>query len=293
MANSKELKNTESFLRLVGDIKALFPEQDCKYAISGSLPSDPVASIWDKLGKDYINLESTDAMAATMYLLQEHGITEIEGRQTKWLSIGSGPSLYEFYLAKLLFPVEIDSLDISIKQLETGKKVADFLKTDGSRYEKSVHRVRPINASMDAIPVETGYYDRILLLNSLHWCVNWKNAIREVSRVLIPRKGARVYVVMASASIITAEGKKTLTPDLDTDSLLDQFEANGLVAKSIVNATILNGQYGRPTPRMFTVFERGNVPKEHWSDRIRSGQTKFGELTIFPDGTIQREKLNG
>ena len=285
MANTEALRNTGKFIEFVRDIKSKFPSQDS--SLTASLFPESIASLWNRLGKNYLHQESIDALAATMYLLQEQGVNQVSGNKNKWLSIGSGPGLYELFLVKQLNRVKIDSLDISMEQLRVGKQIINPLAADNSK------RINLINASMSEIPLASGKYDRVLVLNSLHWSADWKKAVSEVGRVLNPKNGSRVYAVIGSAAIVTKNGKTSPAKDLNTDTLIDEFEANGLMAKHLITMNILNGQLNMPTSRMFAVFERGIKPNKHWSERMISGQVKYGEITILPNGTFQRTKLNG
>lgn len=283
MPNTEALRRTSNFIDFVEQVKIMFPKKS-EIFISGS-PFEEVASIWNKLGQDYLHMETVDAMAATMYLLQKNGIDQVGSGQTNWLSMGSGPGLYEMYLSKQLNRVQIDNLDISIQQLNASKFITNSLA------DKSTERIRTLNASMDAIPVASDYYNRILILNSLHWCASWGKAISEIGRVLNKKTG-RVYAVLGSASILTNEGKTRLNQDLNSYSLIDCFEHNGFVTKHIVQMGILNGQHGLSTERLFGIFERGVAPSKNWADRILSRQIRLDELTILSNGIIKERRLN-
>ena len=224
-----------------------------------------IKSAWDEYGEDYLRAETVGTHIATMAAILLN-VQEPE-KWERWLSLGSGPGLYEAFLAQSLRRIKIDSLDLSSVLLRKQKEILDWL---AAREGRVARRVSPVNGSMIDLPLSDGIYNQILNINSLQWATDWRKAISEMNRVLSPEDKARVFVVGASAPRINKEGRMigSLADDLDTDTLLDELENYGLMTKVMGYLKIDRAQLGIPTVRFYCLSERG-FPVNDWRSRIK------------------------
>lgn len=232
-----------------------------------------ISNMWADLGTDYVTQEPLDAFGATMLMLLEN-LPRPTGRE-RWLSLGSGPGIYETFLARIFPEAMIDCLDISPELINFHLRLL-AAQTD------LAYRVNPQIADISqTLEFPAGSFNRILVINCLHWIRGWRNTISEINRVLSKTEGSTVYSVLGSASVFTDGGRNKLsvTPDLDTDKLTDFMETYPFNTTALGILLIPKGQYGIYTERYYNVTKRGRTPFKHWGRRARKGEIKFIEYT--------------
>ncbi|RJR15053.1 class I SAM-dependent methyltransferase [Candidatus Microgenomates bacterium] len=265
----------ESFLRKCGVGVSKPGSQDLLvYPVTdtGSVESI-VRETWDATGERYLSVESVDAHRATMFwLLREMSQPK---RDEQWLSIGVGPGLYEAYLMKHFYPSRFDLLDLSFEQMRVGRDTARGNISRG--VAKRLHRLQ---ATMTTLPYPSNIFDHAFSINSLHWTSNWRQVIGELNRVVSKREGSRIYSITASANIILNDELRSIAPDLNTDTLIDAYEANGFGLRQVSQLKLEHGQYQRPTMRFLAVFERGASTEGKFEDRISRGEVGYSEILV-------------
>lgn len=241
---------------------------------------------WDNLGAAYLTQETLEAQAATIYMLLDN--IERPRRRERWLSLGSGPGLYEIFLLKEWHKPSIVSVDLSFILLKEQKSIVN---QTGRQSISIPRRISLVNASMTRLPLGGKGYERIFCINSLHWTPRWRTAIAEVERLLSPRDGSRVYVVIGSAPVWNKGNKEQVAEGLDQDSILDEFEEHNLPVKLAGDLKISRSQFGQPTERGYYVFERGLPVNNDWRSRLKKGDLPI--IDYVTDGEqVSRVKYN-
>lgn len=237
--------DTGRFLKFTGEVRRSLPELNQKLYPFFSAPRELVPSddwvrqAFDKYGKDYIEQEPTEALGMTMYMLLEN-LRAPKGRE-RWLSLGSGPGLYEIFLASRIPGVTITSVDISAEQLDVQAQLIDRFTKPQDRVKERLTLVR---GSMDDLSQVGEGFNQIFCINALHWCQDWKRATAEIGRVLSPAEGSRVYVVLGSASMVDTTGKRPIRDAINTDMIINEFESLGLKTVSLGHVNLTRGQLG-------------------------------------------------
>ena len=266
------LHGVQHFFDFVGFMKSRVPSSLKQTTIEHFQIGDfakiegQISEAWDRFGKAYLLEESEEAYGGTMYMLLDNMETSIGSE--KWLSLGSGPGLYEAFFA-LKFPqLSIVSQDLSSGQLKVQEEIIKYCtkkSTVGSR-------VKLVRGSMKNLEEVGSGFQRILLINSLQWCPEWKSVIAQINKALSTEEGSRVYVT--SGSVMTEDGHE-ITVGMNEDTIIDEFEKNELRARVVGRINITHGQYGRRTSRFYGVFERNSSLSDKWSERIMTGQANL------------------
>jgi hypothetical protein len=244
---------------------------------------DQISAAWDGLGKSYLLDESLDAYATTMLALLEH--CRVPAVSEKWLSLGSGPGIYELFLAKRFPKVSVTSVELSPEQVNIQRELLEQVASKSPAVRK---RLNVVQGSMTNLGDVGGDYNQILCINSLPWSSNWRAVIAGVEKALSRREGSRVFTTMGSVS--STNGQRVISPDLDTDTLIEEFEKYGLRAKAVGTLSFI-GQHGLFTPRFYGSFERTSKMSEPWETRVLSGKTTITDYDAH-GGIIKATTLN-
>ncbi len=255
------------------------------FAIGDRGIEERLREVWDKYGESYILEEPLAAYATTMYMLLNNMNGVEEGEQ--WLSLGSGPGIYEIFLAQKMARLKIVSLDLSPEQIKIQKKLLRAVARDNPVLES---RVQPTVGSMTDLSGVGKDFKQVMCINALHWSPQWRRVVAEINGVLSPVEGARVYMVAGSTKFVG--GGAAFAPDLTTDTIIEEFEKHGLKVTACGTLHI-PGQFGLFTPRFYSVFERNSKVSGYWGDRIMKGKTTFTDYSYMGMGIIQISELNG
>jgi SAM-dependent methyltransferase len=216
---------------------------------------------WNEFGAGYIVAESVIANQLTFLLLHKH-LRQVKPNE-RILSVGSGPGLFETYLAEVLHLHRIFCVDIANNLLKTQ------LEMHARKNGKAACLPTPLEGSMNKLPFADNSFSQLICINSLHWSQNWVGAVEEMDRVLSKDDGSQAIFVAGTANRIATNGKKIpIATGLNTDTLIETLESKGLALKGLGRLNIDQAQFNIPTARFYCVVERGQVPNMSWSDRI-------------------------
>lgn len=238
---------------------------------------------WDGYAKDYVRQESQQAHAVTMMALLDH-LKPPQGNE-KWLSLGSGPGLYELFFAMKFPGLDITSLDLSPAFIRMQKERLFSMSLKSPRLRSQVH---PVRGSMNSLGEVGGDFDAILSINSLQWSTDWRGVIDEIDEVLSDDEGSRVYAVIGSVRSSDGSESETIGAGLVADHMIDEFEERGLYPLAIGEVRAI-GQFGLPVGRNYSVFERRETPLAPWEERIDSGELPFTIYTFQNNGITKQE----
>lgn len=220
----------------------------------GKLTDQAVAKAWDETGQHYPSVETPETFAITMLVLLDH-LKKPRGKE-RWLSVGSGPGLYEMFLAKLFPEVTIESVDQSAGMIDVQKQ---FLTTQPKKIRD---RVSTHVAGMCQLDDPDNSFDRIFAINCLQWVIDWRVGLDNLGRMLSKRPGSPIYLVVAGASYINDGVRHYISVDLEEDSLDEQLRKLQLQPTHRGNLIAEVGQFGKPASRFYTVGKRvaGKIP---------------------------------
>ncbi len=130
---------------------------------------------WDLIGPYWPAIETPTNYGLTMMAFL-HFIKQEKVRTGTWLSLGSGPGIYETYLARRFPQTHITSLDIA-------KSMADFHENLKLRYAKNQ---TTLCQSIEMLPQKDQSCDLVICNNSIQWLERngIKKTVSEIQRVL-------------------------------------------------------------------------------------------------------------
>lgn len=193
---------------------------------------------WNAMANYWVAVESLATYKATFVSLLErlsHYPKHGKGR-IKVLSVGSGPGLYEIFLAKILsehgFQIRFFSTDYSESMIDFQNRILE----SGLKIEKMpVGRLRPMVtpsvANMTNLPEYfEDKFDIVICNNALQWTDDWKEAIAEISRSLNPKSQIQkaILIIHPHAMRVCAGSRMVKRPLVDEDSLLDELYKHNL-----------------------------------------------------------------
>jgi hypothetical protein len=191
-------------------------------------------------------------------------------------------------LAKRFPKVAVTSVELSPQQVRIQRELLDQVALKSPAVGK---RLDVRQGSMTELGDDVGGdYNQILCINSLPWSSNWRAVVVGIEKALSAREGSRVFVTMGSVASRDEQGQRVISPDLDTDTLVEEFEKYGLRAKAMGTLSFI-GQHGLFTPRFYASFERTSRMTENWEARVTAGKTELTDYDAH-NGLIKATTLN-
>jgi protein-L-isoaspartate O-methyltransferase len=187
-------------------------------------------------------------MAALLHYLKQEKV-----QSGQWLSIGSGPGIYETYLAKYFPTTHITSLDSASGMTSFHKKLQD----------KYSHNQTILLQDMGKFKSERGLYDLIICNNSLQWAE--KKSVERLAPKLYEslKKKAHLFLIVhphkmqMHARETDMNIVKNETKDLDGGEVLAIFEKAGFTKMAMrLMSSSGAGQLGGDTSRQFFHFKK-------------------------------------
>jgi SAM-dependent methyltransferase len=189
------------------------------------------------------------------------------------LSLGSGPGVYESFLAFLLKQEQIAGKIIST---DFAQGMNDINRRIAGRTEElcklafherfNNHEVQYAHCA--ALPFPDGYANHILCNNMLQWVVEWKLAVAEMVRVLNPIDGYVHIFVHGREMSACFEDKKVQIETFMPSTLLDHLESVGF---EIHHIRLLQGdegvgQGGGTVKRTYILAKLTNEKRPRWRE---------------------------
>lgn len=198
----------------------------------------------------------------TYYLTMMTIIEKIQipdDRHLMLASIGSGPGLYETYLAKSFGTRGIGGVVTCVDFAEEMTAMQRFIM---SLQQPRLCNVEPVTGDMANIPLPDKSQDAILCNNSLQWCTNWRKAISEMARVLDPDRKPWAYLIVhlhkqaMHVRTFTGECPIDMQPIL-VPQIMDELEKNRFTISSSrqLHGGKGSGQAGGGLDRVFLKAE--------------------------------------
>lgn len=241
-----------------------------------------IRKAWDQAADTYPFTETDEALALSMTALLES--TRMPTSPERWLSLGSGPGLYEIFLLRQFPDLVIDSLDIAPQFINMQRLLASIYLDDPSQLITQV-------GSMSALQYPSRNFDMVLSINSLHWTNRWRETLQEIHRVSKYDPQIQLFIIMGAAPLLRG-GTRVITAEnnINTDNLMDGIESQGFMVDNLGELNIAQGQFGTPTKRLSVHASRHSGHKNKWPYRMRTGRLPFARYSLTPNG-IQQEQI--
>jgi SAM-dependent methyltransferase len=195
----------------------------------------------------------------------------LRDRATTILSLGSGPGLYETYMAHfaqnmLELPVRFLCVDYAEEMISMHRRVLEALvEITGKPISNIVAQTGDITGLAD-IPDRS--VDQVLCNNTLQWASDWKKVLNEIVRVLNPESSCEICLFVHRKPMVVCNQK--LEPifergALRVPELLDELEAREIRIDTFVQGIGPegSGQMGAAVDRFFILacYEPGRQKK--------------------------------
>jgi ubiquinone/menaquinone biosynthesis C-methylase UbiE len=222
---------------------------------------------WDKMAPIWPSVESRDNYFITMYTLLERMRTL--KRKEKWLSIGSGPALYEIWLNHVL-DINFRVTDFSPEMIRLAKLIRNSIVTPGSSMQKDGSDIRFSTMSMDKITFPRNNFNSVLSINALQWVPGWRTVISEVSRVT--KEDGNFYLICGSQPLTAKDddGMEHVIADISVEGLFDEMEKNRFKIIFSRQMVIKEGQLGGTAKRIFIHGKKTSAKFDSWRTRDRN-----------------------
>ena len=228
-------------------------------------------------------IETPVNSAATMQTLLE--FFRVSRKPENILSLGSGPGLYEIYLA-YLFQHSVDvakgihiiATDYSKDMVLRSRDVISKVRVADSAGE--LHKLKNIEvqlANMCDLRFASGTMNQIICNNSLQWAGDWRKAISEMARVMDPKGLGWLYLIVHTHPMRVYDGGGRIMfefGNFEIPELLDEMESKGFCPTHLrqILGTPGTGQSGTMTSRVFIQarFEAKGCSKSWRSKQVSS-----------------------
>jgi SAM-dependent methyltransferase len=226
---------------------------------------------WSELAPNWVFQESDLNYQVILHTLLDFLPADLlKRRETKIVSLGAGPGIYEIFLAWLLNRLDIGKFQFIISDYapgmidfqrelinESGIQILDNFISNLASF------THPLVANMEDLPEECEDASIVICNNSIQWTDNWRRVIGEISRILIPDGNLMLTVHPHPMSIQRGgeDGEKEIVfewPIIYFDDLLDEMAEHSLEPADwrMIMANGM-GQAGRPVNRQFfSCFKR-------------------------------------
>ncbi len=166
-----------------------------------------------------------------------------EDKHLSLVSLGSGPGLYETFLARLLGKTGIGGMTTCIDFASAMTEMHRFIL---SLEQPPLRNIETATSDMSSIPLPDHRTDVIICNNSLQWCRQWKKAVAEMARILDPDRTAMVYLIIhlheCPMGLFDRAGKCPIEmPRISAERIMDEFEKNKF---TIYGSTQMRGGHG-------------------------------------------------
>jgi ubiquinone/menaquinone biosynthesis C-methylase UbiE len=239
---------------------------------------------WDKAAQVWPAIESPDNYFVTMYTLLEH--LRQGKKKEKWLSLGAGPALYEIWLSQMV-GIHFHVTDFSPEMIELSKKIMKGTKALGISQKtagKIIHFVMP----MEKLEFSDNSFDQILSINALQWVPEWRQAIKEIRRVIKTTGLGNLYLVANTKAIRikSPDGTENNISDLNTESIFDELEKNQFDLIFSRTMLVRDGQLGAMASRNFIHAQLNLKGFKSWRERDSKAT-----LTAISEEQLGQSKL--
>jgi SAM-dependent methyltransferase len=224
-------------------------------------PETIARKLWDTSASLWPAVESIGNYKVTMISILEHfSKIEFPKQPIKILSLGSGPGLYEIFLAWVLsehgVSFRLHSIDFSQQMICLQEKILGHDAKLGKVFPRKIRdKILPKQGDMTDLPEHfTGNFDCVIVNNSLQWVVNWQKAVAEIARVIKPNSSIGDVLLFVHPHAMKAMAGDCLIqfPEVTFPALLDELEKNNLKPNSFrqMSGTRGTGQVGSSTNRI-------------------------------------------
>lgn len=205
-------------------------------------PENLVKRLWGEKASEFAALETPFNYLATMQTLLDFIPLKAKHVNHTWLSLGSGPGVYETFLGmwmnkKLNFKNNrIICVDNAPEMVEQHKRIIQFAQ---NTQKVSLANVQPIVDDMtrlQTIPSDT--IEHIICNNSLQWVSDWQSVIAQMHRVMKQSKTGHLYLFVhlhpMSIRGVDEETQDVINVTLgnfDQSELFDALEAHQFEVK--------------------------------------------------------------
>jgi SAM-dependent methyltransferase len=197
----------------------------------------------------------------------------LRDRATTILSLGSGPGIYETYIAHvaqnmLELPVRFLCVDYAEEMISMHRRILEaFVEITGKPLTNIVAETGDITG-LSGIPDQS--VDQVLCNNTLQWASDWKKVLDEIVRVLKPEGSREICLFVHRKPMVVCNQK--LEPifelgALKVPELLDELEVREIRIDTFVQGIGPegSGQMGAAVDRLFILacYEPG-LQKKSW-----------------------------
>lgn len=242
-------------------------------------PQEFLHHIWNQRASEWLSIERDPAYYTTMETLLTYMKLHPGGNE-QILSVGSGPGVYECYLASLMEQAlgskapTITVTDFSEEMIQIQQNIRQVME---EQQERKIRNMKMEVQDMTKLKAKTKTVNHLICNNSLQWVPDWQQAIREFARVITPVRSGYLYLFLNEnplTSIQTTEGETVLemtppTPDEVIQSLeQSKFQ---ILAVRILNSS--EGQGSGSLHRRFIHAQYTLKPIKPWN--IANSKSSF------------------
>lgn len=192
-------------------------------------PGDMLRALWSDRAIDWAAVETPQNYLITMQTLLEN--LRGSGRRSgeHFLSLGSGPGLYETFLAYLCDSVP-PLRNVRVTCVDFAEEITHWHQELLKGVRLPHGRVIPVTDDMTRLhTIHTNSIDQIICNNALQWVPQWQDAIAEMARVMRPAGLGWLYlfVHLHPMSVFTGTGERLFRlGDFTVPEVLDALEAH-------------------------------------------------------------------
>lgn len=216
---------------------------------------------WSVMASIWAGVESIPAYLITMRTILEHfeKMDIPKGRKFRILSLGSGPALYETFLAYWFreqgYSLAVYPLDYAVQMVEFQRKIlcSKDLRIGGKKLGFLKDDVIPTEGDMTDLSRFRGKIDVIICNNSLQWVADWQKAVLEMGLSMSPEGAKRAFMFIHPHAMRIRVGDMVLKREIVTyEALLDAMEGSHFspLFQRYMNAGPGSGQSDREFLRM-------------------------------------------
>jgi len=223
-----------------------------------------VRAMWNTKSLDHALVESPFNYLGTMATLIENLQVNPRKRRETFLSLGSGPGLYEVYLGAVIQSVygpgrvTIKCTDVAPRMRTAFKKVLRAARPILYIDVKNV--VYEVDDMTRLATVKDRSVDGVICNNALQWVPEWKKALVRIERVMDPAGlgWLHLFIHPHPMTAVTAEGRKMFTiGEIGHEELFDELEARRFrISRTRQFAGAKGtGQLGQATNRLYVLAQ--------------------------------------
>lgn len=241
-----------------GEDGDLFPHVGIDYDPKQE-PDRFLRDIWCAQSDNWALIETIQAYYLTMMTIIEK-IQLPDDKHLMLASLGSGPGLYETFLAKTFGSTGVGGV---ISCIDFAAEMTELHKFVLSLEKPRLCNIEPKTGDMSDIPLPSKSQDAVLCNNSLQWCTKWQKAISEMARILDPDRKPWAYIIVhlhkQPMHVRTHEGECPVDMQpVFVPEIMDELEKNMF---SIISSRQLHG--GKDTGQAGGGFDRVLLKAEY------------------------------